>query len=540
LLLLALALSLRVFYPITAGYFFADDFFNLYLIRNSSPIEYLLTPLGGHLLVTRNALFYVTHALFGTQAEYYYAVVLITHLVNVALMFRVIDLFTNNPRLACFASALWGTCPINDGALGWYSVYGHVVVVTIVLAVLCRLARAANGQPAPRNEPLLWVVLLFMASTSFGIGIGLAVAFPLVAFTLLPRTAGRARATLVLAAGAAVVPVLYFGLHRLYDAMRPDIADPSSFLIAVVTSPGNWGQVFTFLLELIRYGAAAPLGVFLNRFVHLSDAVAAVSIVYLCAVAVAFLCGSPRTRRQLAVCLLLYLSCYAMIAIGRVAYFAQGGKALVETLRYHYAGPIFPIMALCIMLAELDQRLRLPGSAKTALLLVLLTVILGNQIEEKRGKEQLAARAETAQTLRSIRWRIDNTPPNQDVYIENRRFAALGPLNIDEWVPGWAAVFIIFFPENTVDGKRVYFVESNPKVVQAAQRGKRSRTLLVAPNARSSITHPSVSTTCGWEKPESFAARSGAGAEKKPWAPLTTSKGGLTRSFGPCAPAAKA
>jgi hypothetical protein len=37
----------------------------------------------------------------------------------------------------------------------------------------------------------------------------------------------------------------------------------------------------------------------------------------------------------------------------------------------------------------------------------------------------------------------------------------------------------MFYPDNTVDGKPVYFVNADPKVLSAAQEGRRTATLIV-------------------------------------------------------------
>ena len=54
--LLALGLTALVYHPLLYNYFWSDDFLNLYHIVNISLPEYLLTPHGGHMLVTRNAM----------------------------------------------------------------------------------------------------------------------------------------------------------------------------------------------------------------------------------------------------------------------------------------------------------------------------------------------------------------------------------------------------------------------------------------------------------------------------------------------------
>jgi hypothetical protein len=90
------------------------------------------------------------------------------------------------------------------------------------------------------------------------------------------------------------------------------------------------------------------------------------------------------------------------------------------------------------------------------------------------------ARRETAHILEQIRLAVAEVPPNRDVYIENRPFRAMGPIFIHaNAFPGWAGVFVIFFPDNVVDGRRVRFVEPRRRYFGVAKLGRRSATLLV-------------------------------------------------------------
>ena len=54
--------------------------------------------------------------------------------------------------------------------------------------------------------------------------------------------------------------------------------------------------------------------------------------------------------------------------------------------------------------------------------------------------------------------------------------------------PGWAGIFTIYYPDNIVDGKRVVFVEPDPLVREWAQKGRRSRTLLIPPAEEEEFT----------------------------------------------------
>ena len=87
-------------------------------------------------------------------------------------------------------------------------------------------------------------------------------------------------------------------------------------------------------------------------------------------------------------------------------------------------------------------------------------------------------------TIAGIHEAIEKTA-GDSVCISNRPFGALvfGGMGGPEAFPGWAAAFVVAFPENVVDGKHVYFVEEDPEVraFAAARTGHRIASLLTAP-----------------------------------------------------------
>src|SRR5262245_19190971 len=174
-LLPAIAMAALTYYPITRNFFFADDFLNLFNIRNDPALTYLVTPNGGHMLLTRNAVFYLTFQLFGASPEGYYWTSFLTHLLNVGLLYRLERLATGDAPLASFGAALWGTSPLNEGTLGWYAVLGQVLVATALLVILGQVHRlSAAHRPPSRAMRCGWYVLALIAATSFGTGIAVA------------------------------------------------------------------------------------------------------------------------------------------------------------------------------------------------------------------------------------------------------------------------------------------------------------------------------------------------------------------------------
>src|SRR4029453_4523820 len=161
--LIPVALAAYVQFPATRSCFRADDYVNLYQINNYSLFQYLIIPNAGHLLVARNAVFYLCWLLFGPAQAPYLWLAYLTHLLNVWFVFRRIEVFTNSRAAALLGAALWGACPLH-AAIGYYAVYGHVMVGTIVLVILLQSGRAAGaGAPPPPLRTAVWYGLAITA-----------------------------------------------------------------------------------------------------------------------------------------------------------------------------------------------------------------------------------------------------------------------------------------------------------------------------------------------------------------------------------------
>src|SRR5262245_10757498 len=223
-----------VYFPITRHYFYLDDFLNLYHIVNDPVLQYLVRENGGHVLLTRNALFYLTFLAVGPAPELFYWSAFLTHLVNVALLFLVIRRLTDRAGLASFGAALWGSSPLHEGTLGWYSVFGHALVGTTLLIVLAQAARLARcGRPPSRRTRILWIALTLVGATSFGTGVALGMALPFALYLLLPPSAGRRPPLLSL---LVLVPLVYVGLTRWHESLSGARAPVRAIVSNLLTS----------------------------------------------------------------------------------------------------------------------------------------------------------------------------------------------------------------------------------------------------------------------------------------------------------------
>ena len=488
LVLIPLALSTWAYLPLLRIDFYADDLLHLLNIENGGLRAFLLTPYGGHNLLARNLVFLASWEAFGLRAPFYFATVLLTHLLNVALLFGVLRRMTHGGALACFGAALWGTLPLCLGTLGWYSVYGQVLVATILLVVLHRLAgiAAADGR-LPASEACLWYGLLLVGTTCFGVGIGVASVFPVVVFLLLPSAWSQPRMRMAWLLLPAVTIGLYFGFRRLY----PFIATVN--LAEAIQNHAAWrgvGAAPPVLAHLLTYSAAAAvLGYFLPKESPSMAAWLAASA-FVAGLALLVVRGEARSRRLAAAMVVLATGMYLVIAVGRgytYVLFKLGPAVAGRTARYHYAGSLPVVILLCLIVEQLG---RLPGVRRVpgplALACGLGIIVAGMSTVGLTVLDHQATRNYLRRTTETLPTMIRAWPPGATAYVENDRppramlGAVLSPIDF----PGRAAVFVLLQPSDQFEGRTVRFVEHDPGVVgsHAARPGTRLGGLLVSPD----------------------------------------------------------
>ena len=175
--------------------------------------------------------------------------VLVTHLLNVALLVLLVARLTGNAAVAALIAMLWGTSPFHVDVLGWYSVYGQVLAATCALWLLWQVARvAAAGGGRTERMPWSWPVAMLLASTSFGSGWAIALAMPAVAWLVFPEKRQR---PLVL--GVAASAVLCAALYVLVDLLNTSMFETPS---AIWMGPSD-GRTVARLVELVARLLAA-------------------------------------------------------------------------------------------------------------------------------------------------------------------------------------------------------------------------------------------------------------------------------------------
>jgi hypothetical protein len=484
-----------VWAPIVGNYFFADDFLNLYRIANLPLLEYVLTPHGGHVLLVRNALFALFRAVFGLRAELYFAAVLATHLLNVGLLFAAARALTGSGRVACVVATLWAVAPLHQGTLGWYSVYGQVVSATALLAILAHAARLRAAARVPSRTALAgWYALALIGATSFGVGLGAALALPPALALLRAEPVGARRLPPLWALWLAV-PALYVATHVSYTAVTGDPPPglrelAAAFGAAADGAPRTGGtrvvSVLTglaasaaMLLEMLAYACAGLLGAW-EPVARAGPMLWGTALVAVAVAAIAAGRSDPSVRRPLLAMGTLVLGCYASVALGRGAALQALGVAHAGLAdRYHYVATAPLALVVGVALSGLRRVLPLGRAAGTAALAGWLLWLLGSYLAgAPRIEHHDASRMATEQVLAEIARLRDRAPAGEPAYVASRGFApianVLSPLDF----PGWAALYIAFEPR--ARGAAPRFVEPRAALVRAARRGRRSRKLVIA------------------------------------------------------------
>src|SRR5262249_32768975 len=157
--------------------------------------------------------------------------------------------------------------------------------------------------------------------------------------------------------------------------------------------------------------------------------------------------------------------------------------------RYHYVGTIPLVLLACVMLARAARgggwRAALPGGTLAAWIAVMGRAFVHWAL---LIADRPAIRTYVGIALNQIATEIRAHPSGDEVYIENSEVPGyvLGPMLHHSEFPGLAGLFVIAYPTNIVDGRRVYFVEHHPLVLAMSRdpaTNHRLAGLLVAPDA---------------------------------------------------------
>jgi hypothetical protein len=478
LALVPLALSAWKFAGITQNYFLADDFVNLFDLVNDGWWHFVWQVSYGHLLPVRNAVFALHHALFGLDPAGYFATVLFNHLVNVVLLFVLIRRWTGNSEVACAAATFWGTTPTSEATLGWYSVYGHVIATTAMLVLLLSLpVLTSRGESLPPSRVAVWTMLLLGGAASFGTGLGVAAVFPLVALLVCPMASRRPAGPLTLVAITLGVGLVYLAVRATADpSLGGERYGPRLLPAGVPDLLGRVVLTFQFLaagLATLLLGDLHTLTLRPSPFEYVAAAMLAAATAWVLA------WGRGAQRRRLLAVILVTLSCYGAIAIGRshIAEMLGLSTSIFRPVaRYHYMA----LAALALWIGLLTAALwgaswtRRWGLAALVFANFAVSWAAGSPIDHHQG-----VRVATDNVVERLTQKITAQPPGATLCLPNRPFS---PVSYLSGFPGEAGVFLLFLDDRAaIRDRSVFFTERNPTRRVERWPGSRLERLLVTP-----------------------------------------------------------
>ncbi|CAA0101537.1 Uncharacterised protein [Halioglobus japonicus] len=471
--------------------FLFDDFVHLYTVSNLPFMEAIGVPMGGHLLHSFTTVVWALKSLFGLNPFVFLLIGFLAHLAAVYLLFQIVSELTGRAALAAFGATLWGISPFVAGALGWISVHGQVFATAAVLWVLLDIVRCSqSARPLPNSLLARHVILMLIAVTSFGVGLTSAVVLPLLIMLWNPLPAERNRLLAVYGGVALAAVVLYVITMKLQGDTQDNLDDKFNL---VKQSLRNIPIISGAFADLVAIGSSAlVLGPLLVGKLSLVPIKSLPFVAGMFAVFVSLpllLWGlrvsGPGERRRILALLLLPCAVYGLIAVAR-----SDGFLVVhsEAPRYHYFSPAIFAIVYCLLVSKLLDRLpaRTPGYGRSVpyfiwLALAIVPFAMGTASVNSKEARLTRQKNQLIQSTRVLETALENAVGEGDIYIRNRPFSVFVWGYTPEFFPGLAGLFVISYPDNTVDGRRVFFLEDSKELVEMAggQHGSRISELLV-------------------------------------------------------------
>jgi hypothetical protein len=477
LVIVPLAAAVLVFAPVLRNGLGYDEFMHIYNLVNFGAAELLLTPHSGHLLYLGNLVYAPLYELFGMTPRAYLATALSTHLLNVALCYRVLLRFTERPAVAMLATTVWGCAALHAASIGRFAVYGHLLLGTIVLLLLARLS---DRDGAPTRSVVVETLLLVAAAGSFGYGLAVATLWPAVRLYVSDDHPSAFRLGSRLVVSTMGVGLLYVGVHVVHHAISGRRPFGGSGIFGVAANPSAGDAIFFGRAILDRMGCgivntfigptpsfvmlpgAQPPGIIPPATAFVFFRIACVAWIIACVY-----CGLRRTTfaRRLAFALgILAFACYAMVSASRTVRFTPGSTEdlfgiptrMVMAGRYHYLPTLGFIVATTPLLPSLPDRRR--SRRRVFLVIAVIWTALVVAVDFTTVHAMRPGWDFQAIVEGWLRKSVRDFPPQSTVYVDNGNVPI--PFAVrNQTLPGRAAMALTVFPDGVVDGRRVLFVE---------------------------------------------------------------------------------
>lgn len=497
MLLVALALVLIVNYQLLFTFFWGDDFLHFYQISNWNPLEFIFLPFGNQFFPFRQLIYYCLFKLFGVNPVMYFSIVLLTHIGIAYILYKIILLLTDKPSLAAAGSMIWGIHPGNTVTLAYFPAYGQALTGLFFLLFLYDLLKIERGDFSfSKKTAVRWSIYALLMATSYGTGLAIACLSPLAILIILWGNDKKWKIAASMLPVIAVILVLFIFKDSIYHYFSGEVSHTTPLALDVAFS--NYKLILEMFIRMCAFGiyamAAFPV-LILTYTPSWTPQYPVIAFFISIFVAILFLAAFFRSRnhkRHYFVLSLIFLGLIGLHAYGRAVLLHKFGIPPGPgsmTFRYYYVVFIPIVLILSLMVKELLASY--PKISKVVVAFVFTAIIISiypgmnlskvidplqNYLPSKERKIYYETIAEIEKTIRTY-------PADSLIFIDN---GMKNPITIfsrkSNIFPGKAAVFSIRYPHNTVEGRRVYFVENDCSVAQVnlAKKNWRISSLIVS------------------------------------------------------------
>lgn len=496
ILVLSLTSVLVVSVHVLSTFFWGDDFLHFYQISNWNPLEFIFLPFGNQFFPFRQLIYYCLFKLFGVNPVIYFSIALLTHIVCAYILYKIILLFTDKPSLAAAGSMIWGIHPGNIASLAYFPAYGQALTGLLFLLFLFDLLKIERGDFSfSKKTAIRWSIYALLMATSYGTGLAIACLFPIIIVIILWKSDNKWKIVVSMLPLIAVILVLFIFKDSIYYYFSGKVSRTAPLPLDVAFS--NYKLILEMFIRMCAFGiytmAAFPIFI-LTYKPSLSPQYPVIAFFISIPVVILFLTAFFRSRnnkQNYFVLGIIFIGLIGLHAYGRAVllqFFSISVSLASMTFRYYYVVFIPIVLILSLMVNELLNLF--PKISKVVIAFVFTTIVISIYPSMNLAKAidpslNLASKERKIyyETIAEIDKTIRTYPAGSSVFIDNAMknpITMLYPSSTD--FPGKAAVFSIGYPHNTVEGRRVYFVENDCSVAQQniAEKNWRISSLIVS------------------------------------------------------------
>jgi hypothetical protein len=334
------------------------------------------------------------------------------------------------------------------------------------------------------REQLGWCALALCAAASFGTALAVAAVAGPIAMLLLWDVVPDIRRPAIRTLGALllVIPTLYFVQLLVFSQVWPDpigavVLEAHGQSLQLEQLPSSLAMLF----RLVAYAVTATLlggavamngkGVLYGPWAGTPpEAVGSIVLVAAALVSVVAIVTAWRrsgARGRIAAVIISVFACYAPIALAR-AYFYEmmtmNPWLSAGVPRYHYLGTLL-VAWLLFVISDALWRNRTKPVAGLAAFATIMALALGFQAPASEAVRSTLGFKNARARVESFRGELERLalkrPLGAVVAVGNRIFPSAG-WKLDRYTyPGMAALFMVMYPTDEIEGRRIVFVDDS-------------------------------------------------------------------------------